>query len=132
MAGTIIDVIDLGDGGAPANGSYDFQLGVFNAATNGTRVSAWLTNSAVLVTNGLFALTLDFGAGDKLPGVLIKYKFANELNEISINNHRFKLRGKATRLEFGDKIGAFSSTGGASTADLRNASRNGFVKWIMT
>ena len=47
--------------------------------------------------------TLDFGAGEKLPGVLIKYKFADEQNEISINNHRFKLRGKATRLDFGDK-----------------------------
>ena len=47
--------------------------------------------------------TIDFGAGDKLPGVLIKFKFAGEQNEISINNHRFKLRGKATRLEFGDQ-----------------------------
>lgn len=47
--------------------------------------------------------TVDFGAGNKLPGVLIKYKFFDDQNEISINNHRFKLRGKATRLEFSDK-----------------------------
>jgi uncharacterized protein (TIGR03067 family) len=57
--------------------------------------------------------TIDFGAGDKLPGVLIKYKFANELNEISINNHRFKLRGKATRLEFDDKT--FDATNSLQT-----------------
>lgn len=48
--------------------------------------------------------TVDFGAGNKLPGVLIKYKFFDDQNEVSINNHRFKLRGKATRLEFSDKV----------------------------
>ncbi len=46
--------------------------------------------------------TLDFGAGERLPGVLIRYKFGDEGNEISINNNRFKLSGKATRLEFVD------------------------------
>lgn len=56
---------------------------------------------------------IDFGAGDKLPGVLIKYKFADEQNEISINNHRFKLRGKADRLEFDDK--AYDATNSFQT-----------------
>ena len=53
----------LNDGGAPANGSYDLRFAVYNAVTNGTRISAWLTNSAVSVSNGLFTTTLDFGAG---------------------------------------------------------------------
>ena len=57
--------------------------------------------------------TIDFGAGDKLPGVLIKFKFADEQNEISINNNRFKLRGKATQLEFGDK--AYDATDSVQT-----------------
>jgi hypothetical protein len=57
--------------------------------------------------------TIDFGAGEKLPGVLIKYKFANEQNEISINNNRFKLRGKAARLEFDDK--AYDATNSVQT-----------------
>lgn len=57
--------------------------------------------------------TVDFGAGKQLPGVLIKFKFANDTNEISINNHRFKLKGKATRLEFDDK--AYDATNSVQT-----------------
>lgn len=53
----------LGDNGSPATGIYDFQFGIFNAVTNGSRVSVWQTNSAVPVTNGLFTATLDFGTG---------------------------------------------------------------------
>lgn len=53
----------LNDGGAPATGSYDLRFAVYDAATNGNQVSAWLTNSAVPVSNGLFTTTLDFGPG---------------------------------------------------------------------
>jgi hypothetical protein len=53
----------LSNGGAPANGSFDVRFAVYDAVTNGIRVSAWRTNSAVPVSNGLFAVTLDFGPG---------------------------------------------------------------------
>ena len=53
----------LGDSGVPANGSYDFRFAIFNAVTNGTQVGLPVTNSAVAVSNGLFTVTLDFGAG---------------------------------------------------------------------
>jgi hypothetical protein len=53
----------LNDAGAPANAAYDFQFTVYNAVTNGSPVSASLTNSAVAVSNGLFNVTLDFGPG---------------------------------------------------------------------
>ena len=53
----------LNDAGAPANAAYDFQFTVYNAVTNGSPVSASVTNSAVAVSNGLFSVTLDFGAG---------------------------------------------------------------------
>lgn len=53
----------LNDGGAPANGTYDLRFAVYDAVTNGSRVSFPLTNSPVAVSNGLFAVTLDFGAG---------------------------------------------------------------------
>ncbi|HEX9046006.1 MAG TPA: hypothetical protein VF988_03180 [Verrucomicrobiae bacterium] len=51
----------LYDGGAPANTNYDLRFAVYDALTNGLRISAFLTNSAVPVSNGLFAVTLDFG-----------------------------------------------------------------------
>jgi formylglycine-generating enzyme required for sulfatase activity len=56
---------------------------------------------------------VDFGAGDKLPGVLIKFKLDGEQNELSINNNRFKLRGKAARLEFDDR--SYDSTNSLQT-----------------
>jgi hypothetical protein len=53
----------LNAGGAPATGAYDLRFAVFNAVTNGTQSSYYLTNAAVVVSNGLFGVTLDFGAG---------------------------------------------------------------------
>jgi hypothetical protein len=53
----------LNDSGMQANGSYDLRFAVYDAVTNGTRISDLLTNSAVAVSNGLFSVNLDFGAG---------------------------------------------------------------------
>lgn len=47
--------------GSPANGSYDLQFALFDAATNGNQIGSTLTNTAVAVTNGLFTTQLDFG-----------------------------------------------------------------------
>ncbi len=51
----------LQNGGAPANGSYDFQFIVYDAAVGGSQVGPIVTKSAVAVANGLFAVPLDFG-----------------------------------------------------------------------
>ncbi|MBI5384885.1 MAG: tail fiber domain-containing protein [Verrucomicrobia bacterium] len=53
----------LNEGGAPANGTYDLRLTIYDLAAGGTVVSRVLTNAATGVTNGLFTATLDFGAG---------------------------------------------------------------------
>jgi hypothetical protein len=54
----------LGNGGAPANGSYDFQFKLFDTSTvgTGTQQGATLTLSSVAVTGGIFSAGLDFGA----------------------------------------------------------------------
>jgi hypothetical protein len=52
----------LDAGGSPANGSYDLQFAVFDASSGGSQVSSTLTNTATAVSNGLFTVTLDFGA----------------------------------------------------------------------
>jgi len=51
----------LNDGVNPANGIYDLQFAIYDAAGGG---SVWgvLTNAATPVTNGLFTVTLDFGS----------------------------------------------------------------------
>jgi hypothetical protein len=48
--------------GAAAAGIYDFRCQVYDAPEFGALVSTTVTNMAVPVSNGLFALNLDFGA----------------------------------------------------------------------
>ena len=51
----------LMDGGLPAEGNYDLQFTLLDAVTAGTTNGGPLVATAVSVTNGLFAVTLDFG-----------------------------------------------------------------------
>ena len=50
------------DGAAPANGSYDFRFTLFDAVSAGNAVGSPVTVNAQNVSNGLFTVTLDFGA----------------------------------------------------------------------
>jgi hypothetical protein len=49
--------------GAPANGGYDLTFALFNSSNGVGQVASTLTNLNTGVTNGLFAVTLDFGPG---------------------------------------------------------------------
>jgi hypothetical protein len=51
----------LNSSGAAANGLYDFQFNLYDAASNGNNVSIPTTVCGVQVTNGLFTATLDYG-----------------------------------------------------------------------
>lgn len=52
----------LSDGGQPANGSYDLKFTLYDTPTSGTGLVAGpITNSPVIVSNGLFTTMLDFG-----------------------------------------------------------------------
>src|ERR1019366_1314257 len=50
----------LNNSNAPATGAYDFRFQIYN---ENSVVAGPRTNSPVGVTNGLFTVTLDFGAG---------------------------------------------------------------------
>ena len=52
----------LTDAGNPANGAYDLQLVLRDAAAGGAQVGPTLTRDDVVVANGLFTVSLDFGA----------------------------------------------------------------------
>jgi hypothetical protein len=52
----------LNSGGNSAKGSYDLRFAIYDALAAGTQQGSLLTNSATGVTNGLFTVTLDFGA----------------------------------------------------------------------
>jgi len=51
----------LSNGANPADGYYDFRFGLEDAASGGNQIAGPLTNTATSVSNGLFAVTLDFG-----------------------------------------------------------------------
>jgi hypothetical protein len=53
----------LNDGANPATGIYDLQFTIYDSLASGSVVGGPLTNSATGVTNGLFTVALDFGAG---------------------------------------------------------------------
>ncbi len=52
----------LNDNSAPASGLYDLQFTLYDALTGGRVAGGPLTNAPVGVSNGLFTVTLDFGA----------------------------------------------------------------------
>lgn len=53
----------LTDNVLPANGPYDFQFKLFDAAVGGTQIGATVTPpSSTQVSTGIFTVTLDFGA----------------------------------------------------------------------
>lgn len=56
----------LNSSGSPATGNYDFEFALFDAASGGTQLGATNTRAGVSVTNGVFAVSLDFG--NQFPG----------------------------------------------------------------
>jgi formylglycine-generating enzyme required for sulfatase activity len=54
----------LNDGASPATGIYDLRFTIYDAlAGSGSQIGGTLTSAATAVSNGLFTVTLDFGAG---------------------------------------------------------------------
>lgn len=53
----------LDNGGSPANGFYDFQFRLYDAAAAGNQIGVVLTLNSVNVMNGLFTVKLDFASG---------------------------------------------------------------------
>jgi hypothetical protein len=54
----------LRQGGNPVNGACDFQFSLWNAGSGGVQVGTTQTKTNVMVSNGLFTVQVDFGAGD--------------------------------------------------------------------
>jgi trimeric autotransporter adhesin len=52
----------LQNNGSPANGSYNLTFSLFNNSAGGTAVAGPVNTNGILVSNGLFTVTLDFGS----------------------------------------------------------------------
>ncbi len=68
----------LSNNGVPASGNFDFELKLFDTASAGAQIGTTAERLNVLVTNGVFTISLDFGAGS-LPG-------ADRFLDISVRN----------------------------------------------
>jgi len=68
----------LNDGANMAHGTYDLTFALFSDSSGASRAGATLTNTATAVSNGLFAVTLDFG--HQFPG-------ANRWLEIAVRTN---------------------------------------------
>jgi hypothetical protein len=53
----------LTDGSVPANGIYDLEFALYDAATDGAQLVPTVTKEDVAVADGLFVVALDFGSG---------------------------------------------------------------------
>ena len=53
----------LADGGAPANGTYDLRFSLHDADSGGLQYGPIITNAPIVVSDGYFLVTLDFGSG---------------------------------------------------------------------
>jgi len=53
----------LRDGGQTPNANYDFEFRLYDAREGGTQIGSVLTRTAVPVSEGIFAVTLDFPGG---------------------------------------------------------------------
>ncbi|MCC6823360.1 MAG: tail fiber domain-containing protein [Verrucomicrobia subdivision 3 bacterium] len=53
----------LSDGANPAQGIYDLRFAIYDSSGGLTSIAGPVTNSPTTVSNGLFTVTLDFGAG---------------------------------------------------------------------
>src|ERR1035441_9088588 len=53
----------LQNNGSPASGTYNLQFSLFNVSSGGAAVAGPLTSNGVSVSNGLFTVQIDFGAG---------------------------------------------------------------------
>lgn len=56
------------DGSTPANGTYDLEFELYDAASAGTQEGSTITKEDVTVTNGLFTVELDFGGSSIFNG----------------------------------------------------------------
>src|SRR5882672_6137333 len=68
--------------GAPANGIFDFDFGLFDANSGGSRIGSADFAPGVPVSNGLFTVSLDFGAN--FPGAVRWLEIAVRTNGTAI------------------------------------------------
>ena len=97
----------------PANGTYDLTFGLFGAPTGGSPLAPPVTQSGLVVTGGLFVVTLDFGSPPFVGG-------ANRWLEITVNGTTLIPRQPLTPAPYAifAANAGFAAPGGPAGGDL--------------
>jgi hypothetical protein len=109
----------LTDGGTAANGNYDLQFVLFDSLSGGAQVGATQTLNTVAVSNGVFTVSLDFGA-NSFPG-------ANRFLEISARPTGGSFTLLTPRQQITSTPYAVRSLGATSADTANNATQLGGV-----
>jgi hypothetical protein len=111
----------LTDNANAANGTYQMTFALYDAVSGGTQTGATVTNNAVVVTNGIFSVELDFGAAS--------YTGADRWIEVGVKKAAdpdFSIltpRQKVTSVPYAVRAANVGNAGGNSVIDaINNAS----------
>lgn len=111
----------LTDAGEAANGVFDLQFTPFDAATAGTAQASSNVISAIAISNGLFTVTLDFGAS-VFNGSARWLETAVRSNGAALKNrHTLKLEKLPRMADFYVTAVAASKALGLLKAEFENA-----------
>jgi hypothetical protein len=118
------------DSGTAANGTYDMQFKLFDAATAGSQIGSTITNGAVLVNNGVFTVQLDYGAAafsgaDRY--LEIGVRLAGDANPYTILAPRQQLTSAVYAIRAGSATTAVTADSATTAALATNATQLGGV-----
>lgn len=114
---------------APANGSFDFEFKLFDAASGGAQQGATVQRPSVAVVNGVYAVTLDFGAaafngGDRFLDVSVRVAGGGTLTPLS-PRQKFTSTPYALRSLSSSLAGNSLQLGGQPASDYLTTTGNG-------
>ncbi len=114
----------LTDNGAPANGTHDFTFTLYSAASGGATVGVSNVVNDLAVSNGLFTVTLDFGAA-AFPGADRWLEIAVKPGGVPTNYTALSPRQQITATPYAIRAANFSGTLSPSQLPVSVVTNNG-------
>ena len=118
----------LNDGANPANGAYDLQFQLYDAITGGTQIGSTVPRPNTALINGVFSVTLDFGAtafnNPSAVFIEIGVRPAGSPNAFTILGPRQQL----TVVPYAVRSNDSARLGGIAASDYITNASNSFIK----
>lgn len=122
----------LNDGATPANGSYDLQFRLYDSITGGTQIESTALRPSTTLINGVFSVTLDFGAtafnSPNSVFIEISVKPAGSPNAYTILGPRQQLTVVPFAVRASSASQADSATNATNASQLNGLNSSGFIR----